>query len=151
VADKSRLERSRVLECHPGEDPAVLVATGHWLPRYHQIRIVERLLRGQYEPCSGPFVRISSLTLDKSRNRLQQKNAGPTLADRVGKVYKDTLQELATFQKSEDSFKDVQLEGENDPPTDESNEADETSGISAEKISYSRGGNRSKRRKAQIQ
>ena len=141
VADKSRLERSRVLECHPGADPAVLLSSGHWLPQYHQIRIVQRLLRGQYEPCHGPFVRISSLILDKRQNNMPQPNGGPTLAERVGKVYQETVREVAAFQKSDDPAQDVE---------DGSSDDAKSSKISS-KSSSSSGRNRSKRTRTQMQ
>jgi hypothetical protein len=153
VAHKSRLERCHVVECHPGEDPAVLVSTGHWLPRYHQIRIVQRFLRGQYEPCHGPFVRISSLALDKRQNHVPLKNAGPTLTDRVGKVYQETLQELAAFKSDDITKDDAPRTIESDLPTEAVSKEDaKTSDVPAENTGNRREeGNRSQRRKTRRQ
>lgn len=87
-----------IMSCTPGPDGGVHVSTGAFLPRYHQVRILQRYLRNTWHDNPGAtFVPLSCCTLDASHNG-KFLGVVPTLADRAGKLYKEAVTELATFQ-----------------------------------------------------
>lgn len=88
-----------VVECIPGDDLAVRLSTGEFLQRDHQIRIAKRYLRGKYEDNPGAsFISLRDCVLDKSQNG-RFKDV-PTLAEELGKVYKEAIEEMAAFQRA---------------------------------------------------
>ncbi len=104
IADKLNIIRGTVMECHPREDPAVLVSTGHWLPLEHQIRIVQKLRvlnarKQSYQHIdthpNESYMRISMLKLDASHNG-SMDGMVTTHTERLGKIYKDAMQEISS-------------------------------------------------------
>ena len=104
IADKLNIIRGTVMECHPREDPAVLVSTGHWLPREHQIRVVQklRILNAKSQSyqhvdthANESYVRISMLKLDASKNG-SMDGMVTTHTEQLGKMYKDAVQQISS-------------------------------------------------------
>jgi hypothetical protein len=70
------------------------------LPIDQRIRIVRRLVRGQYIDCDESFRPISSLTLDRSYNE-KLKESLPNMPNCVGKLYKEMLHIVSAGQLEE--------------------------------------------------
>ena len=96
------------MECYPREDPAVLVATGHWLPRDHQIRIVQqrRIINSKKQAFkyfdthpNESYIRISMLKLDISQNG-RMDDIVTTSTKRLRKMYNDTVREISSSNAS---------------------------------------------------
>jgi hypothetical protein len=94
------------MECLPREDPSILVATGHWLPLHHQIRIVQRYVNHKYQPTdpNESYIPISMLKLDKSYNG-KMDDIVMTSAQQIGQLYKETIQGISSNQKGDDTKK----------------------------------------------